>query len=120
VSIGLHLACNDDRGNFADAVYSVEFFDDSGMVLQLMGDPLDGSPLERNPDGTLVFSDGGSFIKIHYEGWTHWAGNMAWDATQVSGPDAEALARFLLQHGYQAEEYVCDSKWERLVEECER
>lgn len=82
--IGIDLACNDDRGNFAGGVEAVQI----GDLAQLEGDPIDCT----DPTRSTVTIDG---LAIESHGYIPWHGNMAWDAIRVSLVDAARLMTHL-------------------------
>jgi hypothetical protein len=82
--IGVDLACNDDRGNFASGVEAVSI----GGLAQLEGDPIDCT----DPTRSTVTIDG---LTLKSHGYIPWHGNMAWDAIRVSLSDAARLITHL-------------------------
>ena len=82
--IGVDLACNDDRGNFASGVEAVTI----GDLAQLEGDPIDCT----DPSRSTVTIDG---LALESHGYIPWHGNMAWDAIRVSLADACRLIAHL-------------------------
>jgi hypothetical protein len=82
--IGVDLACNDDRGQFASGVEAITI----GDLCQLEGDPIDCS----DPARSEVTIDG---LTLHSHGYIPWHGNMAWDAIRLSVADACRLIAHL-------------------------
>lgn len=100
MTVTVHFACNDSRGNFAGFTTAVDFqcVDDSHVSL-----------LTPYLDTVDVFGLRGAELTIHgrsfpFSGRRRWTGNMAWDSVDVSLVDARSLFEHLVAHGWTIDE----------------
>lgn len=115
----VHIACNDDRGNFAGEAYKVEIFQerDGDPLITLGTDCMEGSGIEMSWGENGVITIGKCEPSPFFgKGRTHWVGNMGWDATSM---EASAVTRFvekLIELGMQVEQWQLVEPWDRIAQ----
>lgn len=106
------LCCNDDRGNRTNAVEQVEF-STRKYRSTLEGRRIRFVDLSSKPDRPI--------IKLGYRTFavrgpsTPWVGNIFWDAVKMELPDALRLFAYLIERGYQAEEWTTEGPFAELL-----
>lgn len=112
--IEVHLACNDDRGNFAGELYEVQFHEPGGDVLLTLDfDPLDGLSFEWLGD-QLRFETDAHVWWFTASGHARWVGNICWDATSMERTAALDFARYLIRRGFFVSQHVCEAPWDSV------
>lgn len=117
--IQVHLAWNDDGGNFSGELFRVELHDASGHLVTLEIGLLEGEGLpvefDRQGDGCEIrLIDGGRASAYRGSTYRRWVGNMAWDQVQMEREAAIAFARELVSLGACITEHVCEPPWDEL------
>lgn len=81
----IHLACNDENGNFAGRVEAIQI---DGLA-QFEGDALTYTA------GVWPQIDG---LRVQSHGYSHWVGNIMWDAIQLDLDDTNRLCALLYRN----------------------
>ena len=81
----IHLACNDANGNFAGQVEAIQI---DGLA-QFEGDPLSCKL------GAWPVIDG---LRVQSHGYSHWVGNIMWDAITLDLEDTARLCALLYRN----------------------
>lgn len=118
VPISVHLACNDERGNFASEVTSIELY--SGQVHELTVTVLEAFRLSLEPFHLRIVDphDGvGLALRTLSSTPAKWVGNMAWDAVGMPLEEASKLVRFAVERGFWLDEWTSDGWLAGLVAE---
>jgi hypothetical protein len=97
------FACNDDHGNYTGRTEAAHFVSEEHGDVDLCCQMPRGQALRRDQgdDLTEMVKVGRRRFACH--GWREWYGNMAWNATEMTTPEAERLLRYLLGCGYTVE-----------------
>lgn len=78
----IHLACNDEHGNFSGRVEAIQIDD----LAQFEGDALTYTP------GAWPVIEG---LRVQSHGEQHWVGNICWDAIRLDLEDTNRLLALL-------------------------
>lgn len=120
------FACNDERGNETERVEAVNFVSEEHGNVDLCCQMPRGQAFRRSGPMTHLGPDyTAANVKVgrRYftaKGWRPWYGNMAWNATGMTLPEAERLLRYLLDCGYTVQDYDCDTPFSKIIEAHER
>lgn len=118
MSAFISFCCNDVRGNDAGRIEYVDLEDHRGFLARMQGPAL---TFRHAPNGTLA--DGGRvkvgrrFFSIHPASYKSWCGNWCWDGARFDLAEAQRLLAYLIQRGWQAEDWDTEGPWVRLIEQ---
>ena len=116
--VGVHLACNDERGHFAGEVTSIELL--VGAEHELTITVFEAFKLALEPFQLRIVDphDGvGLALRTLSSTPAKWVGNMAWDAIAMPRDEAAKLVRFAVQRGFWLEEWSSDGPLADVVAE---
>jgi hypothetical protein len=103
VSIRVAFCCNDERGLFTERVEAVDFHDARGFEARVAGPALvlrfDAKTKDQVKVGRRIFA-------IAEGSRRYGVGNWCWDGARMSQREAVRLLEYLLERGYQAEEWT--------------
>lgn len=113
--IRVSFCCNDQRGNFTGKVDAVDFHDRRGFEARLQGPTI---RFDHETDGAVPGRVKVGRRKFEVTEYRYGVGNWCWDGVAMSQAESQRLLTYLLERGFQVEEWTTSGgPFARIIEE---
>lgn len=117
--IRVAFCCNDQRGNETGRVDAIDFSDSRGHEARLTGPALRfwlwvNSIATTNPLARVKV--GRRFFDITPHSYKYGYGNWCWDAVTMSQAESKRLLAYLLERGFEAEDWTLTGPFAAIIQ----